>query len=126
LRRRSAAGPPEWIRRLAPAGVGVAAVRSYDELVDSRPAPAGPEAQSAPAPVWVRHVRHPSGYVIDQVAQSGIRMTDALVTEPGDPPKFGSQTREILSELGLSQGRIEALIRAGIAREACGEQYLPD
>jgi crotonobetainyl-CoA:carnitine CoA-transferase CaiB-like acyl-CoA transferase len=116
----------EWIRRLAPIGVGVTVVRSYDELVGSRPAPAGPEAHDLPAPVWVRHGRHPSGYVVDQVAQSGIRMANARVIEPGDPPKFGTQTREILAEIGLSDERIEDLLRSGTARESWGEQYLPD
>jgi crotonobetainyl-CoA:carnitine CoA-transferase CaiB-like acyl-CoA transferase len=116
----------EWIRRLGSLGVGVTSVRSYDELVDSRLSPAGCDVQRLPAPVWVRHDHHPSGYVIDQVAQSGIRMTTALVTEPHDPPRFGAQTREILGELGLSEGRIEDLLSRGVAREAWGEQYLPD
>ena len=123
LRRRST---EEWSRRLACAGIRVTAVRSYDELVDSRLVPEGSDVQSMPAPVWVRHDRHPSGYVIDQVAQSGIRMANAAITEPGDPPAFGVQTREILAELGLSDERIEALLRSGTAREAWGEQYLPD
>jgi len=123
LRRRST---DEWVRRLTPLGVGVAAVSSYDDLVDSRLAAEDSGVRSAPAPVWIRHERHPSGYVIDEVAQSGIRMRDAQVVEPSDPPKFGEDTREILAELGLSGERIEALLQAGIAGETWGRQYLPD
>jgi crotonobetainyl-CoA:carnitine CoA-transferase CaiB-like acyl-CoA transferase len=64
--------------------------------------------------------------VIDQVAQSAIRLRWADVVEPGPPPKFGAQTREILAELGLSGDEIDDLIRSGTAREIWSEQYLPD
>ena len=60
------------------------------------------------------------------MAQSAVRMTHAAVREPGDPPRFGAQTREILSELGLPDAQVEALIDTGVAREAWGRQYLPD
>ncbi len=82
--------------------------------------------RDAPAPAFVRHASHPSGYVIDQVAQSAISMRHALVLEPGLPRKLGAQTREILTELGLSREDVEALIQDGTARETWGEQYLPD
>jgi len=123
LRRRPT---DEWVRRLTSLGVGATAVTSYDDLVDARLVPEGAAVQGGAAPVWVRHDRHPSGRVIDQVAQSGIRMRNAAVVEPSDPPKFGAQTRQILVELGLSAEDIEGLVRSGTARETWGEQYLPD
>jgi crotonobetainyl-CoA:carnitine CoA-transferase CaiB-like acyl-CoA transferase len=116
----------EWVSTLIALGIGAAAVQSYDDLVDSRLVPADADVQKMPAPVWVRHDQHPSGYVIDQVAQSGIRMVNARIDEPGDPPKFGAQTREILAELGRSDEEIGALMRSGTARETWGAQYLPD
>ncbi len=116
----------DWVRTLNALGIGAAAVQSYDDLVDSRLVPADADVQKMPAPVWVRHNQHPSGYVIDQVAQSGIRMVNARIDEPGDPPKFGAQTREILTELGRSDEEISVLIRNGTARETWGAQYLPD
>lgn len=116
----------EWVQVLTALGIGAAAARSYDELVDSRLVAAAVDVQKASPPVWVRHDPHASGHVIDQVAQSGIRMVNARVIEPGSPPTFGAQTREILAELGLPDAEVESMIRSGAARETWGDQYLPD
>ena len=106
--------------------VGVTAVRSYDDLVDSRLLSEDEDTCEVPPPAFVHHTHHPSGYVIDQVAQSAISLRRARVTEPGSPPKFGAQTREVLEELGLTEEEINAMIQSGAAREAWSTQYLPD
>jgi len=115
-----------WVEELTAFGCGVAAVRSYDDMVDERLAEEDAPLRELPAPVFVRHDSHPSGYVIDQVAQSAIAMDRGGVVEPGSPPRFGTHTREILAELGLSPEDIDGLIRSGVAREGWCEQYLPD
>ncbi|MBN2203771.1 MAG: CoA transferase, partial [Thermoleophilia bacterium] len=118
LKGRFARRPTQyWLGALGTLGIGVSAVRSYDEVVDAGLVAEDVDAHDVPAPAFVRHEPHPSGHVIDQVAQSAIRLRWAEVVEPGPPPKFGAQTKEILAELGLSGGEIDELIRSGTARE---------
>ena len=115
-----------WLGELLPLGVGISATRSYDEIVDAGLVSEDADTQNVPPPAFVRHQSHPSGYVIDQVAQSAISLRWAHVVEPGSPPKFGAQTREILAELGSAGDDADALIQSGAAREIWSEQYLPD
>ena len=69
---------------------------------------------------------HPSGYVVDDIAPTGIRPQQMHIKSPSPTPKFGAHTRELLAELRYSEDEIEALICKGVAAESWSDQYLPD
>jgi len=75
---------------------------------------------------FVRHDRHPSGRFVDIVAPNAIRPQSSRITIPSPAPKYGSDSREILAELGYSNDEIEILIRQEVVSESWCEDYLPE
>jgi crotonobetainyl-CoA:carnitine CoA-transferase CaiB-like acyl-CoA transferase len=98
FRSRSA---DDWVAALDAAGVPVGKIRGVREALD------------AAAPATVR-VHHPTAGELELVAPP---FTPAC-REPAPPPLLGQHTREVLAELGLDDGRIRALERAGVVATA--------
>ncbi len=74
----------------------------------------------------VRHDLHPMGRWCDLVAPNAVRPSRAQITIPGPMPKYGSNTRRILSELGYSADQIDIMIESGAAGEGWSEKFLPE
>lgn len=75
---------------------------------------------------FVRHDQHPSGRSVDIVAPNAIRPRLARITIPLPAPKYGSDSRTLLAELGYSTEKIEDLIYRGVVAERWSEDYLPE
>jgi crotonobetainyl-CoA:carnitine CoA-transferase CaiB-like acyl-CoA transferase len=123
--RRPASESVELLRR---AGIGAIVVKSFAEFKEEHTAIAplsGETLVESPWPLIQREEGHPWGHVIDDVAPTGIRPQHMLIKAPRPAPKFGAQTREILSELGYAAEEIERLIQGGVAGERWSERYLP-
>ncbi len=73
----------------------------------------------------VRHDRHPMGRWVDLVAPNAVRPNLATVSIPGPAPKYGENTREILSKMGYDDKEIQGMIDRGVAAEHWSEKYLP-
>ncbi|RCV56654.1 CaiB/BaiF CoA transferase family protein [Marinitenerispora sediminis] len=116
LRERGAA---EWLDRLAAAGVPAGRVRGVLEALRAADA-AGDDATLA--------LPHPTAGLLDLV-RAGFRVPaepDPDAGErPGDgprpttlpPPLLGQHSAAVLTELGLSEGRIAALVERGAVRQ---------
>ncbi|WP_171236552.1 CoA transferase [Ruegeria sp. HKCCA6837] len=74
----------------------------------------------------IRHDQHPMGRWCDLVAPNAVRPARAAIAIPGPMPKYGSDTRRILNEIGFSGDQIKAMITAGTASESWSEKYLPE
>jgi crotonobetainyl-CoA:carnitine CoA-transferase CaiB-like acyl-CoA transferase len=75
---------------------------------------------------FVRHDRHSLGRPVDLVAPNAIRPRRARIAVPGPAPKYGAESRAILSELGYSADEIAELISDGAVGESWSEDYLPE
>ena len=74
----------------------------------------------------VRHDRHPMGRWVDLVAPNAVRPDNAAIVAPGPAPRYGAQTRAVLTRLGYDRAAIDALIEDGIAGESWSKKYLPE
>ncbi|RYG89445.1 CoA transferase [Loktanella sp. IMCC34160] len=74
----------------------------------------------------IRHDRHPMGRWVDLVAPNAIRPERASITIPGHAPKPGTQTRAILTRIGLTEDEISSMIDQGAAATGWSEKYLPE
>ncbi|NOE35911.1 MULTISPECIES: CoA transferase [unclassified Ruegeria] len=74
----------------------------------------------------IRHNQHPMGRWCDLVAPNAVRPARAAIGIPGPMPKYGSDTRRILNEIGFSGDQIKAMITAGTVSESWSEKYLPE
>ena len=74
---------------------------------------------------FIRNPNHLSGHSVDLVAPNSIRPTESTITIPCEAPKYGEQSKEILIELGLSEGEVEQLIASGIVATSWSKNYLP-
>ena len=75
---------------------------------------------------FVRHQDHPSGHSVDLVAPNAIRPQNSGIRVPVEAPKHGAHSEQILSELGLDDQQIKALIAHGVVGCRWSEQYLPN
>ncbi len=119
----------EWVELLRRVGIGSIVVNTFAKFMEDHTAIAPLSRETlveSPWPLFQREEHHPSGYVVDDVAPTGIRPRNSLIQAPSPAPKFGAQTRELLAELGYSAEEIETLIRCGVASESWSDQYLPD
>ena len=74
----------------------------------------------------VRHDRHPMGRWCDLVAPNAVRPERGAITIPGPMPKYGSDTRRVLGEIGFSRDQIGDMIASGAASDSWSEKYLPE
>ncbi|WP_044043053.1 CaiB/BaiF CoA transferase family protein [Caballeronia insecticola] len=96
----------EWLRRLDRADVPCAPVLRRNEIIDNEQVRAMHLVQTLEQP-FVGEVRQPSPAARFDDTPSAIR---------GPAPGIGQHTRDILSEVGLSDAQIEGLITSGAAR----------
>ncbi len=74
---------------------------------------------------FVRHKSHPSDRTVTLVDWAGIR-SDTLPIQHGTPaPKYGTNTRSVLTELGYQSMEIERLLEAGTVSESWSKDYMP-
>jgi crotonobetainyl-CoA:carnitine CoA-transferase CaiB-like acyl-CoA transferase len=100
----------EWLTVLRDHGIPASDVKLPIELLDD-PQPLANE--------MLHDLRHPALGLV-RVVGSPVRL-DGEGFRPAPPtPPFGSETREILGRLGLSEAEIAALIAGGITREQPG------
>jgi crotonobetainyl-CoA:carnitine CoA-transferase CaiB-like acyl-CoA transferase len=117
-----------WVERLRALDVGaqpaetLARVREDNLVAES----AGRPDLAGPTMAFVRHDPHPMGRAVDLVAPNAIRPRDARIVFPGPAPKYGAQSREVLTELGYGSDEIEALISNGVVSESWSRDYLPE
>jgi crotonobetainyl-CoA:carnitine CoA-transferase CaiB-like acyl-CoA transferase len=119
----------EWVRILRGVGIGASVVKDFASFLEKHIAIAPLSRETLLKSSWPmlqRVANHPSGFVVDDVAPTGIRPQQMLIKSPSPTPKFGAHTRELLAELGYSEDEIEALIYNGVAAESWSDQYLPD
>ena len=74
----------------------------------------------------IRHDLHPMGRWCDLVAPNAVRPERARIAIPGPMPKYGADTRSILSEVGFSDAEIDSMIASGSAGESWSDRYLPE
>lgn len=74
----------------------------------------------------VRHDTHPMGRWVDLAAPNAVRPARAHISIPGPAPKYGAETRTILSRLGYTAAQIDTMIAQGSAAEFWSEKYLPE
>ena len=106
----------EWIARMEPLAIWHARVQGYDEIL------ADPQVRHMRALITVQGAgaaRAPVTLVNHPVLYDGAA---AAVRLP--PQRLGAQTREVLGEIGLDAGEIEALARDSII--ACDDTIIRD
>ena len=74
----------------------------------------------------VRHDQHPMGRWCDLAAPNAIRPEKARIRIPEPAPKFGQDTRKVLSSLGYADSDIQGMIDTGTAAETWAKRYLPE
>lgn len=74
----------------------------------------------------VRHDQHPMGRWVDLVAPNAVRPEKAKINIPGPAPKYGQDTRTILTRLGYTHADIERMIDGRAAAESWSDKYLPE
>lgn len=115
----------DWRKALAPLGVAVQPLVSLTALRDSYA-----DTTSAPWSASSFHFnrvdKHLSGYSVTLTSPAAIRPRHAAIVVPRDAPRYGSQTRAILQELGYTPAQMDALVASGDASESWSEHYLPD
>ena len=96
----------EWLRRLDRADVPCAPVLRRDEIIENEQVVAMNMVQTLQQP-FVGEVRQPTPAALFGSTPSAIR---------GPAPGIGEHTRDILSEVGLGDSEVDALIASGAAR----------
>ena len=73
----------------------------------------------------VRMPDHPSGSAVDLGPPAYAKFKHAKLKLCTPNPRLGQHTREILSELGYSQEKIDDLVKREVVKESFTEHYLP-
>lgn len=73
----------------------------------------------------IRMMDHPIGNPVDTPAPVYARLKNASIRLGNPMPKLGSDTREILSEIGYSNEQIDEWISEGVVKEKLLDRYLP-
>jgi crotonobetainyl-CoA:carnitine CoA-transferase CaiB-like acyl-CoA transferase len=74
---------------------------------------------------FVRHASHPCGRAVTLIDWSGIRPCTLPIQHGTPAPKYGADTRLVLTELGYQAEEIERLLRAGTVSESWSKDYMP-
>lgn len=74
----------------------------------------------------IRHDRHPMGRWVDLTAPNAVRPGRAAIAIPGTAPKYGQDTRAVLSRIGFAEAEIQDMIDRGAAADGWSEKYLPE
>ncbi len=117
-----------WVAAVADTSVGVTALGSLHQTRDASLQLESEEKIDLTHATFraIRHDQHPMGRWVDLVAPNAVRPARADIAIPGPAPKYGRDTRKILSRLGYSETAIDAMIEAGAASEQWSDKYLPE
>ncbi|MEM7207997.1 MAG: CoA transferase [Pseudomonadota bacterium] len=74
----------------------------------------------------IRHDQHPMGRWCDLVAPNAVRPKKAEIKIPEPMPKYGRDTRKILSRLAYNEDEVQTLIDNGVVGTGWSEKYLPE
>ena len=73
----------------------------------------------------IRMMDHPIGNPVDTPAPVYARLKNTSIRMGNPMPKLGSDTREVLSEIGYSEEQIDEWISEGVVKEQLHDKYLP-
>jgi crotonobetainyl-CoA:carnitine CoA-transferase CaiB-like acyl-CoA transferase len=73
----------------------------------------------------IRMMDHPIGDPVDTPAPVYARLKNTSIRLGNPMPKLGSDTREVLSEIGYSDEQINQWTSEGVVKEQLHEKYLP-
>ena len=73
----------------------------------------------------IRMMGHPIGDPVDTPAPLYARLKNTSIKLGNPMPKFGSDTRKVLSEIGYSEEQIDEWISEGVVKEQLHDKYLP-
>ncbi len=73
----------------------------------------------------IRMMDHPVGNPVDTPAPMYARLKNAPIRLGNPMPKLGSDTREVLLEIGYSDEQINEWISEGVVKEQLHDKYLP-
>ncbi|MDU8927365.1 CoA transferase [Alisedimentitalea sp. MJ-SS2] len=118
----------DWAQAYSGTSVGIVRLGSLHETRDQalQRESAGEIDISTATFRVVRHDRHPMGRWVDLVAPNAVRPATATISIPEPAPKYGADTRVILTRLGFSKGEIQTMIDKGAAGERWSDRYLPE
>ncbi len=118
-----------WVEAFLAAGLGCHRVDCLDDVRDTYLH----EVTSGLKGDWddgrsisvVRMPDHPSGSAVDLGPPAYAKFKHAKLKLCTPNPRLGQHTREILSELGYSQEKIDDLVKREVVKESFTEHYLP-
>ncbi|KUJ76881.1 cag pathogenicity island protein Cag17 [Ruegeria marisrubri] len=118
----------DWVRAFAGGSVGITPLGSLHGTRDEglQRESEGKIDISQATFRTVRHDQHPMGRWVDLVAPNAVRPEKAKITIPGPAPKYGQDTRAILTRLGYADDEIGRMIESGAAAESWSDKYLPE
>ncbi|MDY0883465.1 CoA transferase [Dongia soli] len=115
-----------WLERLEAADLGVAICDNIEMIrIRSSNAFNGTPGTDRGSYSFSTYSEHPSGHRVTQLDPYGIRPTEAKIYAPKPAEKYGTSTRKVLSSLGYSEDRIDALRDRKIISETWSGEYLP-
>ncbi|MCZ7450827.1 CoA transferase [Agrobacterium rhizogenes] len=121
-----AAPSSAWVDRLTAVDVAVAQPMSIEELRDSYSREAdGKAGTDLGSFAFSVHRDHPSGHVLIQIDHYAIRPTDARISSPSLPERWGHSTREVLKEVGYDESAIQSMLDRYIASTGWAKEFLP-
>ena len=74
----------------------------------------------------VRHDLHPMGRWCDLAAPNAIRPSNGIIKVPDPAPKYGQDTKRVLSRLGFGQAEIDHALARGAVGTSWSRNYLPE
>jgi crotonobetainyl-CoA:carnitine CoA-transferase CaiB-like acyl-CoA transferase len=116
----------DWIERLRAADLGAALCENIETIRarSSRQADGTPGTDRGSYSFSV-YPDHPSGHEVTQLDPYAVRPARGGVRALPPAEKYGASTRQVLIELGYSEGEIAALIEDGAISESWSREYLP-
>ncbi|HVJ34804.1 MAG TPA: CoA transferase [Terriglobia bacterium] len=116
----------EWCRKLRAVDVGVAPCDNIESIRARTTREAdGTTGIDRGSYSFSTYGDHPSRHVVTQLDPYAVRPAAGKVYPLRPAEKFGSSTREILSELQYPQGHIDEMCEAGAISESWSREYLP-
>ncbi|KEP67945.1 carnitine dehydratase [Thioclava dalianensis] len=116
----------EWVDRLRAADIGCAICHNIEALRAENVREAdGTPGTDRGSYSFSLYEDHPSGHSVTQLDPYAVRPTRGRVFALSPTEKFGTSTREILSELGYSESAVERMLKSGQVSESWSKEYLP-
>ncbi len=77
---------------------------------------------------FIRHADHPAGTAVELVTQCAVKCGETPLVAVGNPSKYGADTRDVLTRLGMSESEIDDAFSSGAVAESWPyhDRFLPD